>query len=116
MAHDERLAGRLRAVLSVRKRVTEREMFGGVCFMLRDHMLCGVGKPGYMFRVGVDRESRALRRRGARIVDFNGRRMHGFIWVDPARCGARELRGWIALAEAYVSTLPTRKKPRKKLR
>jgi hypothetical protein len=107
MAHDEMLAMRLRDALSGRRGVTEKRMFGGICFMLRGHMLCGIGKPGFMFRVGREHEAEALARPAATPTEFNGRRMRGFVWVDPA-CGSQELEGWIALAEKFVATLPPR--------
>jgi hypothetical protein len=54
--------------------------------MLGDHMLCGAGKAGFMFRIGVTQQPLALPRPGARMMEFNGRRFRGFDWVDPARC------------------------------
>jgi hypothetical protein len=36
--------------------------------------------------------------------------MEGFIWVDPAACDAKSVKGWIDLATAYVGTLPPKKK------
>ena len=110
MAYDERLANRLREILSERNRMTEKKMFGGICFMLRDHMLCGVGKLGFMFRIGVAQEAEALRRPGASIMAFNGRRFRGFVWVDPDRCDRRALRSWVRRAEYYIATLPAKKK------
>jgi len=109
MAYDASQAERLRRALSDRKHVREHAMFGGVCFMLRGHMLCGTGWQGLMFRVGKEQEAAALKRRGASGMELKGRRMHGFIWVDPAACDARALREWIALAERYIATLPARK-------
>src|SRR5262245_35105580 len=108
MAHDARLAMRLRDALADRRGVTEKRMFGGVCFMLRGHMLCGIGKRGFMFRVGKDQDAEALARPAAMPMEFGRRRMHGFVWVDPAACGARDLAGWLALAEKFVATLPAR--------
>jgi hypothetical protein len=103
--HDpEALAARLRRGLGAR--VTEKRMFGGVCFLLRGNMLCGTAGPGFMFRVGRDRHVAALARRGARAMEINGRRFEGFVWVDPEACDARALRGWIAMAEQYVAALP----------
>ncbi len=107
MAHVEELERRLRAALRNRAGVTEKNMFGGVCFMLRDHMLCGVGKPGYMFRVGKALHAEALRR-GATAMELGGRRMDGFVWVDPVRCDGRALEGWLSLAETYIMTLPAK--------
>ena len=105
--HDPRaLAERLRRVFTKRRGVTEKAMFGGICFLLRGNMLCGTAKQGFMFRVGREQDAVALKRRGARPMDFTGRSMAGFVWVDPALCDARALKGWAALAERYVKTLP----------
>ena len=103
---------RLRKILAGRRGVTEKRMFGGVCFLLREHMLCGSGKSGFMFRVGKAQHSRALARRGATSVVMNGREFQGFVWVDPAACDARALKRWIVLAEDYVSALPPKRSAR----
>lgn len=110
MAYDEKLAVRMRRALSRLHRITEKKMFGGICFLLRDHMLCGLGKPGFMFRVGKEREAEALARPGASPMKFNGRRFGGFVWVDPGRCTDRDLRGLIVLARNYLAELPPKKR------
>ncbi len=108
--HDaQALAGRLRAVLKGRRAITEKRMFGGVCFLLHGNMLCGSGGPGFMFRVGRSQDRKALARKGASAMTLNGRRFEGFVWVDPAACQARALRSWIALAEKYVAGLPAKR-------
>ena len=105
---NDALAGRLRKALSGRKGISEKRMFGGVCFLLRGNMLCGTGKTDFMFRVGKEQDGAALARKGARPMDFTGEVMKGFIWVDPKACDARGLKGWIALAEDYVGKLPAK--------
>src|SRR5262245_13460112 len=97
----EKLAGRLRAALAGRRGVTEKRMFGGTCFLLRDNMLCGTGSGSFMFRVGKEAHAEAIARRGARAMILNGRKMEGFIWVDPAACDARSIRSWLGLAVVY---------------
>ena len=104
------LAARLRAALAGRKGVTEKRMFGGTCFLLRDNMLCGTGSGNFLFRVGKEAHAAAVKRRGAEAMVHNGRRMEGFIWVDPAACDARSLRSWLDLAVGYVGKLPAKKK------
>ena len=104
----ETLAGRLRRQLAKRKHITEKKMFGGVCFLLRGNMLCGTGKADFMFRVGKDRDAEALSRKGARPMDITGKVMQGFVWVDPAACDSRALKRWIDMAENYVGALPSR--------
>ena len=107
---SEAFAARLRRALADRKRVTEKRMFGGVCFMLRGNMLCGSGKEGFMFRIGKEQDAAALARPGARPMDFTGKKFSGFVWEDPAACDARALKGWVAMAERYVATLPRKEK------
>lgn len=107
---NEALAARLRTALKGRKAITEKRMFGGVCFLLRGNMLCGTGKTDFMFRVGKDQDAAALSRKGARPMDITGKAMKGFVWVDPASCDARSLARWIRLAEAYVGALPAKRK------
>ena len=104
------LAARLRAVLGSRARLTEKRMFGGMCFMLRGNMLCGTGKPGFMFRVGKEQHRSALARAGANAMEINGRAFEGFIWVDPGACDVRALKSWIGMADRYVAALPPKGK------
>jgi TfoX N-terminal domain len=106
------LADRVRRALAGRRAVTEKKMFGGTCFLLRNHMLCGTGKQGFMFRVGKAQYAKALARRGATPVVLNGREFEGFVWVDPGACDARTLRSWIVLAQDYVSALPPKRTAR----
>jgi hypothetical protein len=105
---NEALAERLRNALADRRGIGEKKMFGGACFLLRGNMLCGTGKTDFMFRVGKDQDAAALARPGARPMDITGRAMSGFVWVDPAKCDARALRDWIAMAETYVGKLPAK--------
>ena len=102
------IAARLRTALRG-KGVKEKAMFGGICFLLRDHMLCAGSKRGYLFRVGKERSADALTRPGARIMEMNGRRYEGYIRVDPARCDARALRQWLNLAEKHAAALPPKR-------
>lgn len=106
------LAGRMRKILAGRRGITEKRMFGGVCFLLRSQMLCGTGKQGFMFRVGRAQHARAVARRGASPVAMKGREFEGFVWVDPGACDARALKSWIVLAQNYVSALPPKRRSR----
>jgi len=109
-AEKLKLAERLRTVLKGRRSVDEKRMFGGICFLLKDNMLCGTGSGKFMFRVGKEAHAVAVKRRGAKPMVMRGRTMEGFIWVDPAACDARALKSWIALAVNYVGKLPPKKK------
>jgi hypothetical protein len=82
MPYDEGLAQLLRDDLADQETV-EKKMFGGLAFMHRGHMLCGIHKGGGMFRVGKPNEAAALKVPGARPMTFTGRPMPGMIETGP---------------------------------
>ncbi len=106
MAYDFELAAALRQALSSVSGVNERRMFGGLCFLVHGNMLCGVETDRYMLRVGKEQYARALARPGARPMDFTGRPLAGFVWVDARGLSGRALAAWVRLALAYVGRLP----------
>ena len=107
MAYDEGLAQRIRDLLSVRTPPVEKKMFGGIAFMVRGHMCCGVIGNVLMVRVGPARHDEALKRPHARPMDFTGRPMNGYLYVDPDGLESdAELAAWLHMCEAFVRTLP----------
>lgn len=113
MPFDERLAERVRRALSGWKAVEERRMFGGVAFLLRGNMCCGVTKDLLVLRLGARGAELALRRPHTRVMDFTGRPMKGMVYVEPE--GVRteaELQAWLERAMEFGQTLPGKRKPR----
>ena len=107
MAYDEALAERIRALLRNRRDVAERQMFGGVAFMMRGRMGCGIVGSTLMVRVDPTDADRLLRAPHARPMDFTGRPMRGFLFVDPPGVAtAAGLRAWIRRATAWVDSQP----------
>lgn len=106
MPYDAALAEAMRGALQGRSGITEKKMFGGVCWMLHGNMLCGVEVGRYMFRVGAEAEGEALARAGAAPMDITGKPMRGFVWVDAAAAKGSSLKRWIVLAERFVGALP----------
>lgn len=107
MAYDESVAERLREIFGNRPDVVEKKMFGGIAFMLRGNMCCGVIRNTLMARVGADQYEEALSRPHAREMDFTGRSMKGFVYVAPEGFGTdEELRYWVSMCEAFVGSLP----------
>jgi TfoX/Sxy family transcriptional regulator of competence genes len=89
--------------------LTERRMFGGVCFGLNGHMLCGVVKDEIMVRIGPEAYARALRKPHAREMDFTGRAMIGYVYVaEPGFRSDVSLQAWLELACQFVHTLPAK--------
>jgi len=107
MAYDEGLAQRLREIFADRYEVEEKRMFGGIAFMLRGHMCCGVVGDTLMVRTGPDHYAAALQRPHAREMNFTDKVMKGFVYVDPAGVEDDEdLQAWVTLGVGFVNTLP----------
>jgi TfoX N-terminal domain len=64
MAFDETRAARLRAVMADRDEVSERQMFGGLTFLLGGHMCCGVHGDELILRLDVTAPPSARRAAG----------------------------------------------------
>jgi hypothetical protein len=116
VAYDEELAERIRVVLADAPDLIERRMFGGIAFMLGEHMVCGVVREDLMLRLGREGVDRALEEPHTAPVTFTGPRMTSMVFVAPD--GVREdaeLAGWIGRAREFVATLPP-KRPRRERR
>ena len=116
MAYDEDLADRVRAVLPPGEAMTERQMFGGLAFMLGGHMFCGVVKDTLMVRLGPEAAEQALGQPHVRPMDFTGRPMKGMVFIDPAGLHDQALRHWVDAAVGFVRSLPPKQAvaPRKR--
>ena len=81
MPYSEQMADQMRADLGLLPGLSEKKMFGGLCFLLNGHMVCGVHKGGAMYRPGKSREAEALAA-GAAPLSFTGRKMGGMVELD----------------------------------
>ena len=109
MAYDEDAARRLRDELGTLPGLTEKKMFGGIGFLLRGNMACGVIGPDLIVRVGPERHAVALAQPGARVFDFSGKPMAGWVTVAPAGYAAAEdLAYWVKLAVGFAGLLPAK--------
>ncbi len=109
MAYDEGLAEILRGDLNDLPAITEKKMFGGLCFMIQGNMLCGVHSGGGMFRVGKDNQAAALAIDGASPMAFTGRPMGGLVDVtDDAMVDDVRRAALMRLALDFVGALPAK--------
>lgn len=113
MAYREDYAQVLRKALARTQGISERKMFGGLCFMMNGNMLCGVHQDGGMARVGKELEATALDFEGVDPLSFTGRKMGGMVELSvTAFEDSATLKAVLRLAKRYVKSLPT--KPAKK--
>lgn len=107
MAYDETLARRVDAALADVDEVTDRQMFGGIAFMVAGNMGVGITGSDLMLRLGPEAAERALEEPNVRPMDFTGRPMKGYVYVSPAGTASDDdLRRWVDRALAFVETLP----------
>jgi TfoX/Sxy family transcriptional regulator of competence genes len=109
MAYDEGLAQILREALADTPGVSERQMFGGLCFLLNGNMLCGTFRDRGMYRVGPEAEAAALGLPHVRPMQMGGRPMRGIVEADAAAITDEPLRdALLRLALNFAGALPAK--------
>ena len=109
MAYDEALAervGELLADLVDPAELREQRMFGGVAFMVRGNMCCGVHGSELIARLSPEDAEDALGEPFARPMDMTGHPMRGWLFVGPATDFEEErLDGWVQRCLDHCLTL-----------
>lgn len=107
MAYDETLAARVSAVLATQPNLSEKKMFGGVGYLLKGNMACGVHKEYLIVRVGPDSYQQALDGPHTKVFDITGRPMTGWVMVAPSGCDSEQaLKSWVLQGVDFAATLP----------
>ncbi len=84
MAYDEDLQERLERSLKAKKvHFSLKKMFGGLAFMVDDKMCLGILGERLMIRVDPKKKDFYLSKTGVTEMDFTGRPMKGFMYVNP---------------------------------
>ncbi len=105
MAFSDYLADRVRLRLKKTDKVLEKKMMGGLIFMVNDKMCVGIdidkktNQDRLMVRVGKLPYEELLEKEGSRIMDFTGKVMRGFLFIDPIGFDSeKDLDFWIEKA------------------
>ncbi|MBK6966661.1 MAG: TfoX/Sxy family protein [Bacteroidales bacterium] len=103
MAYNENLADRTREIIALtHDRVEEKKMFGGLCFMVNDKMCLGVMNDRLMVRLNPDRYDEVIELDGCRPMDFTGKTMKGYVYVEMESLAShKQLQYWADLALEY---------------
>ncbi|MEO8667086.1 MAG: TfoX/Sxy family protein [Bauldia sp.] len=106
MMNGQELAERVRGLL-FGPHVTEKKMFGGICFLFDGNMVLGASPRGLLVRVGKEAHDAALKKPATRPMQQANRTIPGYIVVGEE--GLRrdaDLKAWVDLARAHIATLP----------
>ena len=108
MAYDEALAERIRALTDDEPGLTEKQMFGGLAFLVGGNMAVGAsGQGGLLVRVDPDETDSLLETTAAEPMVMRGRSMAGWVRVaaDDVATDA-ELGPWVERGVAFARSLP----------
>jgi TfoX/Sxy family transcriptional regulator of competence genes len=91
--------------------LTEQKMFGGLAFLLGGNMaVAASGEGGALVRVDPADSDRLVATTNARLMEMRGRRMRGWLRVDPEDLRTKpQLAKWVELGLTYARSLPAKR-------
>jgi hypothetical protein len=110
VAYDEELADRIRQEIGDDPDLTEKQMFGGLAFLIGGNMAIGAsGQGGLLVRVDPEESDALVETTSARLMEMRGREMKGWLRVDAEEVPTREaLAEWVDRGTAYARSLPAK--------
>jgi TfoX/Sxy family transcriptional regulator of competence genes len=111
MPFDDKLANRIRTILGKMDGLSEKKMFGGLCFLLNGNMALGLVNEDLMIRVRPDSYETMLSQPHVRKMDFTGKPLKGFLYIDAKGTGSeKDLRKWVLKGVEFAKSLPAKGK------
>nr|WP_322623287.1 TfoX/Sxy family protein [uncultured Flavobacterium sp.] len=109
MPYNEHTIQRIREILQQKQaNFYEKAMFGGICFMVDDKMLCAckieksTKADRLMCRLSPEDYEVVIKEDGVTPMDFTGKKMKGYVYVEEeAFTSARDLNRFIQLCLDY---------------
>lgn len=107
MAYNKILAKRVRTLLQKTSGILEKQMFGGVGFLIHGNMACGILNDDLIIRVGSANYDAALKSSHAREFDVTGRVMKGWVMVSSSGYDSdKDLSSWVERGVSFARSLP----------
>lgn len=107
MAYNHEIADDIRALIADHPGLTEKEMFGGIAFMIHGNMAVGVSGDELMVRVGADAHDEMMALPGATTFDKGARPMRGWLNVTPEGFQTEDdFNAWIDRGVSFAESLP----------
>jgi TfoX/Sxy family transcriptional regulator of competence genes len=112
MAYNEKLANRIREIISItHKNVEEKKMFAGLCFMVNDKMCVGVHEDKIMVRLNPEVFDTVIEKEGCEPMNFTGKVMRGFVFVsENVLKTKKQLEYWVQLGLEFNKIAKASKK------
>jgi TfoX/Sxy family transcriptional regulator of competence genes len=109
MAYNATIYNRIKNAVAHWGDIAEKNMFGGICFLFKGHMFCGIYKDFLILRLGEKGTEEALKSKYALPMDITGRPLKS--WVMFRQEGFQtddELHALLEEARDFASTLPAK--------
>ncbi len=108
MPYDEDLAHRIRALVGTERGVSEKEMFGGLAFLVGGNVaIAASGQGGILVRVGAERSDELATTTAATVAVMRRRPMPGWLRVDGDGLRTKvQLAAWVDRGVGFARTLP----------
>jgi hypothetical protein len=108
--YDRRLATRLHELTATLFDLEETRMFGGLAYMMNDHICFALWDDYLVIRIGNDSASKLVKADPhARLFNLNGKTMKGWVMIATDALGEDEdLQNYIDMAMLSTCTLPTK--------
>ena len=104
---DDKLIEKIRVALKGKRSITEKKMFGGICFLHHGNMLCGVAKGKLVARVGPKAYENALKQKHVTEMDFTGKPLKGMVYIlEPGTKRQDSVTKWVKKSIDFVKQLP----------
>jgi TfoX/Sxy family transcriptional regulator of competence genes len=111
MGFDQDLADRVRRILGRIEGVSEKKMFGGLCFLVNGNMALGLENENLMIRVGQESYEKMLAQPNVRKMDFTGKPLKGFLYVGAKGTASdKDLKKWVSIGIGFAMSLPPKSK------
>ena len=106
MAYNEELATRLRQHLEpFGSDITEKKMFGGLCYLYKGKMCVGIIKDELCVRIISPKDQEELKKEFVRPMDFTGKPLKEFVYVSADGFQAEtELAHWVNLGIEHAES------------
>lgn len=107
MSVDEGLAARMEDC--VPRHATSKKMFGGIAYMDRGNMACGILEDRLMLRLNKELVAQYRKEPHTADMDFTKRPMPTMMFVEPEGIADdSQLREWVERAFAFTAGLPSK--------
>jgi TfoX/Sxy family transcriptional regulator of competence genes len=111
MAYDEEMAGRIRELVVGERGLTEKQMFGGLSFLVNGNMsVAASGQGGLLVRVDPAESDALVKKPGVQLMEMGGRSMKGWLRVDDdAVRTKKQLAAWVERGVGFARSLPPKR-------